>query len=374
MAIFRFCPPKMYSVRHSGQGFFDSLKGKGIKGCQREAYIDKRLTEDVNYLTEQLLPGLYRLEIPLPASPLKAINSYVIKGNERCLIIDTGLDRPECLEALRTGLAELFVDLNRTDFFLTHMHADHTGLVHAIKSPDSVVYASGPDAAAIHSFAEGPSRWQPMLDYACLNGFPPDEAQTSLRRHPGFLFGPKGRIDFTVVDDGTSINYGNYHFRCIATPGHTKGHICLYEPAAKILISGDHILGDITPNISLWADNENPLGVFIESLKKTAALDVDLVLPGHRRIFQDCRGRIDQLITHHRHRADEVLSILSSGGKTAYAVASRMSWQLTCRTWEEFPPAQKWFATGEALAHLRLLESENAVRRETHAGQTVYLI
>ncbi len=323
-------------------------------------------------MVEQILPGLYRLEIPLPNNPLKSLNSYVLKGADRNLVIDTGLNRPECLEAMRNGLAELAVDRNKTDFFLTHMHADHTGLIDAVKTESSAVFASSPDAAVITAAATGQDHWQQMLDYALVNGFSAADGQNSIQRHPGYLYGPKGRIDFTIVNEGTTFDCGDYHFTCVATPGHTYGHMCLYEPTKKILISGDHILGDITPNISLWSDKGDPLKVFLESLTKTAAFEVELALPGHRSVVRDCRGRIAELIRHHRHRADEVLSILVSGSMTAVEVASRMTWQLTCRTWEEFPAAQKWFATGEALAHLRYLEGQQAVFRGDRGGQIVY--
>ena len=48
-----------------------------------------------------------RLEIPLPNSPLKSLNSYVVTGADRNLVVDTGLNRPECLKAMQDGLAEL---------------------------------------------------------------------------------------------------------------------------------------------------------------------------------------------------------------------------------------------------------------------------
>ena len=70
---------------------------------------------------------IYRLEIPLPGNPLRAVNSYVIKGGERNLIIDTGMNREECREAIDAGLRELGIDLEITDLFITHMHADHPG-------------------------------------------------------------------------------------------------------------------------------------------------------------------------------------------------------------------------------------------------------
>ena len=63
----------------------------------------------------------------------------------------------------------------------------------------------------------------------------------------------------------------------------------------KILISGDHILSDITPNIQCWSDQEDPLKNYLASLDKVYQLDVDLVLPGHRRVFKNFRERISEL-------------------------------------------------------------------------------
>ena len=68
-------------------------------------------------MIEQMLPNLYRIEIPLPKNPLKALNSYLIKGDGRFLIIDTGMNREECRNAMFTALAELKVDLKPDRFF-----------------------------------------------------------------------------------------------------------------------------------------------------------------------------------------------------------------------------------------------------------------
>ena len=95
-------------------------------------------------MCEEILPGLFRLKIPLPDSPLKYLNSYVIKGPDRSLIIDTGLNRKECLEAMQTGLSTLGVDLESADIFITHLHADHFGLVTKLATPKSQVYFSRP--------------------------------------------------------------------------------------------------------------------------------------------------------------------------------------------------------------------------------------
>jgi glyoxylase-like metal-dependent hydrolase (beta-lactamase superfamily II) len=148
--------------------------------------------------------------------------------------------------------------------------------------------------------------------------------------------------------------------------------MCLYEPEKKVLFSGDHILEDISPNISCWFTNENPLADYLRSLDKCLALEVELVLPGHRRIFKDMRHRVHELERHHRVRAEEVLAILARGSKNAYQVASRMTWNLSYRSWEMIPVWQKFFATGEALAHLRYLESQGRVHPEVSDHRIIF--
>jgi hypothetical protein len=69
------------------------------------------------------------------------------------------------------------------------------------------------------------------------------------------------------------------------------------------------------------------------------------------------------LIEHHIQRADEVVDILGEGPLNAYDIASRMTWDLTIKNFEEFPIMQKWFAMGEALAHIRFLETGGKVER-----------
>jgi glyoxylase-like metal-dependent hydrolase (beta-lactamase superfamily II) len=311
-------------------------------------------------MPEEIFPDLYRLKIPLPESPLKYLNSYILKSPDRNLIIDTGLNRRECLEAMQNGLAELAVDLNRTDIFITHLHADHFGLVNKLATDSNRIFFSRPEKELIESW-EG---FEAMIAYGGRNGFPEDQLRAALDKHPGKKYGTQWIPELSLLDDGDVIQCGRYRFRCVTTPGHTLGHICLYEADRKILIAGDHILDDITPNIQCWTDGQNPLKWYLASLDKAAALDVDRVLPGHRRLIRDHRARIDELRRHHENRLAEVLEILRNGPQSAFNVASRMTWDIKCDSWEEFPVTQKWFATGEAISHLRYLEEDFKIEKE----------
>lgn len=310
-------------------------------------------------MVDEVMDGLYRIEIPLPNSPLKELNSYVIKADDRNLIIDTGFNRSICFEAMQEGLRQLNIDLSKTDFMITHMHADHTGLLTRLATETSTVYFSRIDA---HVF-DREGGWQPMIDYAEINGFPADELMKALHNHPGFKYSPERIPDLHLIEDGDMIEIGDFRLQCLSTPGHTPGHICLYEGSKRLLFSGDHILYNITPHIESWAYTVNSLRDYLDSLDKMYHLPVDLVLPGHRNFFKDLKGRIDELKEHHEHRAREVLDVVGLKTKNAYEIAGGMTWDIDCESWDEFPIAQKWFATGEAIAHLRYLESEGRIKR-----------
>ncbi|HPK54485.1 MAG TPA: MBL fold metallo-hydrolase [Smithellaceae bacterium] len=319
-------------------------------------------------MIEQVFPDIFRMEIPLPHNPLKAVNSYVIKGDRRFLIIDTGMNRPECRQAMDEGLAELSVDLKKTDFFVTHLHADHLGLVVDLASVSAEIYFNHPDERIM----KNPHHWDNLRCTALINGFSREEADSALQKHPGRKYFKQGALNYTLLREGDHITIGRYDFRCIETPGHTSGHLCLYEAKEKLFFSGDHILEDITPNIAMWAADGNPLQEYMDSLDKIDGLDIRLVFPGHRRIFSGHRKRIAELKKHHQARAEEILVILRNGGLNAYQVASQMTWDIDCKRWEDFPVPQKWFAAGEALSHLQYLLAGNKLRRETGEGGIYY--
>jgi glyoxylase-like metal-dependent hydrolase (beta-lactamase superfamily II) len=258
------------------------------------------------------------------------------------------------------------------DFFITHMHADHSGLVSALASEQSRVYFGRADAEIMRSAT--PEHWQRQIDFARDHGFPIDELQRAIGSHPGRKYSPDTSLNLCISEDGDRITAGDYRFECIETPGHTEGHVCLYERDKKILVCGDHILVDITPNITLSAGQGDPLKEYLRSLDKVYDLKVDLVLPGHRSIFRNHKQRIRELKDHHRVRLEEVLSILGKGRQNAFEVASQMTWDIGYRSWQSFPPGQKWFAFGEALAHLRYLEEEGLVGTEMENGGFVYLL
>jgi len=319
-------------------------------------------------MIEDILPNLYKIELPLPKNPLKSINSYVIRGKDRNLIIDTGMNRPECKEVLFPALKELAIDLQRTDLFVTHLHADHFGLTGDLATDTSKCYLGHADAAIV----KGVRHWEEFLNFFTLNGFPESVLKESLSKHPGVIYSPSRLVEITPVDDGQIIEAGDFELECIETPGHSPGHMCLYDAKKKVFFSGDHILFDITPNISYWPEMKDALRSYLASLDKVSKLDVTRVLPAHRKPWHNHLERIEELKKHHRHRLDEVIAALAEGDMTAYEVAPYITWNIEYTDWDEFPIAQKFFAVGETVAHLHYLENDGAIKRHSDDGLTYF--
>ncbi len=323
-------------------------------------------------MIEAIFPDLFRIEVPLPKNPLRSINAYVVRGRGRNLVVDTGMNRPECHDALKAGLEELGVDEKRTDFFITHFHADHIGLLTAFAKEGSRVFFNKPEAEYMASHKTPASLIAELSEHARMEGFSDEGIRQVMQTHPGFKYSQPNYAGFEILLDGGKLRMGDYEFTCVHTPGHTIGHLCLYEPRKKLLISGDHVLGCITPNIGTWVDDSDMLGKYLSSLDNISLLDVELVLPGHRRVFRNLRDRVGELKAHHQRRLDEALAILKTRPSTAYEVASMMTWDIVAKSWEEFPLLQKWFATGEAGSHLRHLQENGSVCRTIQNGVFTY--
>jgi len=322
-------------------------------------------------MIEEISNNFYRVEIPLPDTVLKTVNSYIIRDRERNLIIDTGMYDDECLHAMETALKKLDVDPDRTDFFITHCHGDHIGLVTRIIRDGSIVYINERETQFISKIRTGVLHSE-LKTFLEMSGFPEKDPAKILPPRVKDEFKGRATLPFKLIDDGDVIEKGEYRFLCVKTPGHSKGHTCLYDSDNKILIAGDHLLKDITPGIQGRLDSENTLKDYLSSLDTIYALDIDKVLPGHRAIFGGCRARIDEIREHHHRRNNEVLAILKEGRKSIYEVASQMTWNVDCDSWDSFPVVQSFFATGEAFAHLKYLEENGTVKRKTEVRILLY--
>ncbi|MEN6348328.1 MAG: MBL fold metallo-hydrolase [Syntrophomonas sp.] len=325
----------------------------------------------VLYVLQEVLKDIYQIKVPLPNNPLRSINSYLIKDRNRSLLIDTGFNLPQCKLALQRGIESLGLDWSKIDFFITHFHGDHYGLVEELAGEKSTIYFSEADAKVVQG-GRMAGYWERVFSFYRMHGYP----QEYLEKQKKTLMNnfPFREMSYTCVKEGQIIRVGGYLLTCVSTPGHTPGHMCLYEPKHKFLISGDHILADITSNITARFDFHDSLGWYFMSLNKIDLLDIDIVLPGHRTIINDCHTRISELVSHHKDRLNEIGMILRQGPMRGYQVASRMHWDMPYAAWDEVPIYQKWFATGEAIAHLENLAEQGIVQRIRRNEELAYTL
>jgi len=272
------------------------------------------------------------------------------------------------MEALTAGLKEIGEDPSTVDIFLTHLHADHSGLSADIISDDRHVFISETDA---EWFADKPDvgvRWAGISEGLLLAGMPLDMVEDMANVNPAVKYAPPSNVRYTAVEDGDILSFGDYVLRCTMTSGHSPGHMCLWEENSGIMFTGDHVLFDITPNITTWPTVEDSLGNYLDSLRMVQEYPVKTALPGHRK-SGDFHKRIDELFKHHDVRLAEVVGIVSDNpGLTAYEIAGRMRWKIRAVNWDVFPVSQKAFAVGECMSHLDYLLLRGSVRLESCDG------
>ena len=320
-------------------------------------------------MLSQIYPQIYCNQIPLPNNPLKYLNSYILVSPDRNLIIDTGFNQPECEAALVAGITELGLDLTKTDVLLTHRHSDHAGLAGLLEQRGAHIYVGAKERESIQEMFN-PDFWTGMDNLMIQYGL--GEYDITVNNHPGFRYRSQAISHCDSLSEGATLRYGDYTFSVIDIPGHTPGQIGLYEAKHHLFFCGDHILDSITPNITFWGFEQDSLAQYLDSLRKVATLSIDWLFTGHREIIRDPGTRINQLINHHAIRLAETLHILEKGSQSAAQVAARMKWEIRAKSWEDFPKAQKWFATGEAAAHLEYLFNTGRISRENVDGTLHY--
>lgn len=319
-------------------------------------------------MIQSIAEGLWTFRVRLPDNPLKWLNTYVITGGGRNLLIDTGFHRRECKEDLFRGMEELGLEPRDTDVFLTHLHADHTGNASELAALGCRLIMGRVDYDLLNAGTGGKDYDRPFRE-----GAPAEMMAKMLAEIPAAKF-VSAPFEAELVEDGQVLHYGGRALECLHTPGHTPGHICLYDRENKTMFLGDHVLFDISPNITAWPACPDSLGTYLESLEKIARYDVALALPAHRSAGElSMSERAAQLIEHHARRLGEMKAVIaSSPGLTAYDVAGRMSWHIRALSWEDFPVSLKWFALGETLSHLDHLRLRGEIVASSRGGSVFY--
>ena len=305
---------------------------------------------------EHVFDGLARLTLPLPMRP-SHVHCYLLEAEDGWTLVDTGLSLPDSDEAF----AEVARELPVSRIVITHFHPDHVGgAQQAQAATGAPVYQGALDYEQC-AHVWGNDDWpQVIADWFLANGVPPAVANELLEA--GSVYAPFIRYvrDPTLLQPGDVVG----GWEVVATPGHADGHLCLLRDG--VLVAGDHLLPRITPAVGLYPDSRpDPLGDYLDSLERTAALGLRLALPGHGEPMHDPKERARAILVHHRERLEETAAALGPEPRTGYEVSYPLFGA-------DLNPAARRFAVAETLSHLERLVREGGARRHDDAGVVSY--
>lgn len=303
------------------------------------------------------------IQVPLPLPfALRIVNCYLIRGNHGWTIVDSGLGTADDKDAWQATFAQHGIGPGDIEqIVLTHFHPDHYGLagwLQQLSGGTAPVYMAPREAEQARIVWQRPEgSHEPMEDLFTAYGAPPEltdamvDQLRSLRRHTA----PHPTV--TLLQPGSSIRLGNREMQVIHAPGHSDGQVVFYDPADRLIFSGDQVLIKITPNIGLWPESEaDPLGRYLGSLAELADLDVHLALPGHGALINDWRGRLAELQHHHAERL-KTMHAAVNGASDAYAVAC------VAFPFERLTHHEMRFAMAETIAHLEYMVSRGQLNK-----------
>ena len=244
---------------------------------------------------ERVLPGLWRLRLPLPWPGVPHCNAWAIAAGPGIVLVDTGMHEPGSLGQLERAMDQVNLRLEHVRLLAcTHAHSDHWGQAAPIMERAGCELWLHPNHAHATAGADDPqAALERRLEVGRQSGVSPRALAEYAERAKSF---PSGVAEVVEPDhalvEGVRIETDLGEWAVYETPGHAPSHVCLYQPERRILISGDHVLG----RISLFYDygySADPVGEFLDSLDKVDALDSRLALSGHGKPFVDVHGHIE---------------------------------------------------------------------------------
>jgi glyoxylase-like metal-dependent hydrolase (beta-lactamase superfamily II) len=310
--------------------------------------------------------GIHRLAIPTPFA-VGRVNVYLIE-DEPLTLVDAGPNSGTSFDALQRRLRELGHELEEIEqVILTHQHIDHLGLVGIVASH------SGAEVAAIEHavpFVEGYSE-QSSADDAFArelmlrHGIPEDVARALQSVSAAFrAWGARAKVT-RVLYDGQELRFRDRTLRALFRPGHSPTDTVFHDPERRMLIAADHLIEHISSNPLITRPSEGEerrqaLVEYLESLRRTRELDLDLVLTGHGDPITDHRALIDQRFRLHRRRADKLYGLIAQRPRSAYALAQAL--------WGNIAVTQAYLTLSEVLGHTDLLLNDGRVREVEEDG------
>ena len=308
---------------------------------------------------ERVVPGLWRLRLPLPWPGVPHGNAWAIASGTGIVLVDTGMHGPGSLAQLERALDQVGLRLEDVRLLVvTHAHSDHWGQAAPIVDRAGCELWMHPDHAHATATAGDPAAaLARRLEVGRQSGVPEAALAAYAERFKDIPSGiarviAPDRYLLAGVELETDLGTWTVH----ETPGHAPSHVCLFQAQRRVLISGDHVLG----RISLYFDygySPDPVGEFLASLDRVDALDARLALSGHGKPFVDVHGHIEGNRSLVAQRLEATLDAVRAAPRTAVEIAPSVY---------DVPLGEHnaaWFLA-QTLCYLRHLELAGRVVRE----------
>ena len=275
--------------------------------------------------TERVLPGIWRLRLPLPWPGVPHGNAWALAAGDGVVLFDTGVGGKGRLRALDLALGQAGFGFEDVQLVVcTHSHTDHYGLAAPITERAGCELWMHPAWEHVRLMADDPeAALDQRLEVARQSGVPPaaleryresrsddDEVLIDAIREPDRELVPGVEVE---TDHGT--------WQVYETPGHAPSHVVLHQPESKLMISGDHLLGR-TVLFFDYGHSPDPVGEFLSSLTEIEPLEVDLCLPGHGRPFRDVDTKIEEARRQVEEVHGKVRAALEGGERTAFEIVA----------------------------------------------------
>jgi len=307
-------------------------------------------------LTE-VAEGVFELRLPIPFED-GLVNVFLFTDGDEADLLDCGMNSEDSLAAIHEALDHLGARRLRR-LMVTHIHPDHYGAAGMLAGPGRAdLYIHRLEVPLVHPrYVELEQLVAEVRTYLLVNGVPADEAEVLSNSQRALSQVVKTAEPSVQLDGAELVEMGRHRLRVEWTPGHSPGHVCLFESDGGLLFAGDHVLPELSPNIGLHPQSTpDPLHDYLAGLQRMAALEPRHVLPAHGRPFTDIASRVDALTSHHRRRMDQIVEILNREEKTGWRVALDL-WGRRDNLYE------KRLALQEGLAHLQALAVDGRVSK-----------
>lgn len=314
--------------------------------------------------------GIYQVKISLD-NPLRWVNSYILQDGSELTLIDPGPRTPSSESEWAAALRRLgWSPLDISSIVVTHHHPDHYGLAGWFQEQSGAIVRMSERARqeAVLMWGEGSDMSERLPAFFADHGMPDSWLRLLPQHLDSFIpqVAPSPRV--TYVTEGAAFRMGGRDWMPVQSGGHAPGHLVFHDEADGILLCGDAVLPQISPNVSLVPGSDaEPLQLYLAGLRRLRELHVRAAYPGHRHPFTHFRERIDALLAHHEERLDIAAGLLrqAPGGLTAFDVTIALFGG-------KLGIHQMRFAMSEALAHLAELVRRGRAEMKQRSADGAY--